>query len=235
MSPALNTTADGALYLTVRDLAAWAIGLNHGRVPSAASLATSWTPNRLATGGTYPYGFGWMLSPQRGVKKIAHTGSWQGFKTAIARYPTLGLTVIAMANLAETPIGPIDATIAGIIEPSLAAPERLASNALTTQPPTPIAALLGRVASGDPAAPVTPALRGFMNARERRSLSRELAAAPVWRTLGCDRVADPAADGVGAGSAYSCYAVPESGHPGRVFTVLYTPDWKASWIESYSW
>jgi hypothetical protein len=140
-----------------------------------------------------------------------------------------------MANLAETPIGPIDATIAGIIEPSLAAPERLASNALTTQPPTPIAALLGRVASGDPAAPVTPALRGFMNARERRSLSRELAAAPVWRPLGCDRVADPAADGVGAGSAYSCYAVPESGHPGRVFTVLYTPDWKASWIESYSW
>jgi CubicO group peptidase (beta-lactamase class C family) len=235
VSPSLNTTADGALYLTVRDLAAWAVGLNHGKVPSAASLTTSWTPNRLSTGGTYPYGFGWMLSPQRGVKKIAHTGSWQGFKTAIARYPTLDLTVIAMANLAETPIGPIDATIAGIVEPSLAAPERLTSGALTVQPPTPIATLLDRVAKGDAAAPVTPALRGFMNAHERRSLSRELAAAPSWRTLGCDRLADPTIDGVGAGSAYSCYAVPESGQRDRVFTVLYTPDWKASWIESYSW
>jgi hypothetical protein len=74
-----------------------------------------------------------------------------------------------------------------------------------------------------------------MNAHERRSLSRELAAAPSWRTLGCDRLADPTIDGVGAGSAYSCYAVPESGQRDRVFTVLYTPDWKASWIESYSW
>jgi CubicO group peptidase (beta-lactamase class C family) len=235
VSPSLNTTADGALYLTVRDLAAWAVGLNHGRIPSAASLATSWTPNTLSTGGTYPYGFGWGLSPQRGVKKISHTGSWQGFKTAIARYPTLDLTVIVMSNLAETPIGPIDATIAGIIEPSLASPHRLAGAALGIQPPAPIAALLARVAAGDAGASITPALRGFMNSHERRTLTRQLAASPGWRTLGCDRVADPAADGVGAGSAYSCYAVSDKPDADRVFTVLYTPDWKASWIEMYSW
>ena len=235
VSPSLNTTADGALYLTVRDLAAWAVGLNHGRVPSAASLATSWTPNPLSTGGTYPYGFGWGLSPQRGVKKIAHTGSWQGFKTAIARYPTLDLTVIAMANLAETPIGPIDAAIAGIIEPSLAPPHLLGAGALGVQPPVAIPVLVGRVVAGDAAARITPALRGFMNAGERKSLARTLAAAPSWKTSGCDRIADPASDGVGARSAYSCYAVSEGGKSPRVITVLYTGDWKASWIESYSW
>ncbi|MFL5560469.1 MAG: serine hydrolase domain-containing protein [Gemmatimonadaceae bacterium] len=235
VSPSLNTTADGALYLTVRDLAAWAVGLNHGRVPSAASLATSWTPNKLSTGGTYPYGFGWGLSPQRGVKKISHTGSWQGFKTAIARYPTLDLTVIVMSNLAETPIGPIDAAIAGIVEPSLAMPHRLAGTTFTVQPPVPIGTLLSRVASGDAAAPITPALRGFMNASERKALSRQLAASPAWRTLGCDRMADATADGVGAGSAYSCYAVSDKPGVDRAFTVLYTPDWKASWIEMYNW
>ena len=235
VSPSLNTTADGALYLTVRDLAAWAIGLNHGRVPSAASLATTWTPVALSTGGTYPYGFGWALSPQRGVKKIAHTGSWQGFKTAIARYPTLGLTVITMANLAETPIGPINAAIAGIVEPSLAAPHLAGAGGFTLQPTVALPALLSRVAAGDATAPITPALRGFMNAHERKSLGRSLASAPAWRTSGCDRLADPASDGVGAASAYSCYAVNEGGKTSRVFTVLFTGDWKASWIENYTW
>ena len=235
VSPSLNTTADGALYLTVRDLAAWAVGLNHGRVPSAASLATTWTPIALRTGGTFPYGFGWALSPQRGVKKIAHTGSWQGFKTAIARYPTLDLTVITMANLAETPIGPINAAIAGIVEPSLAAPHLVAPGAFTVQPPIAIPALLSRVAAGTAGAPITPALRGFMNAHERRSLARSLAAAPSWRTSGCDRLADPASDGVGARSVYSCYVTNEGGTTPRVFTVLFTGDWQASWIESYTW
>lgn len=235
VSPSLNTTADGALYLTVRDLAAWAVGLNHGRVPSAASLTTTWTPIALTTGGTFPYGFGWALSPQRGVQKIAHTGSWQGFKTAIARYPTLGLTVITMANLAETPIGPINAAIAGIVDSSLAAPHLAGAGTFALQPPVAIPALLSRAAAGDTAAPMTPALRGFMNARERKSLAHSLASAPSWRTLGCDRLADPAADGVGAGSAYSCYAVNDGGKTPRVFTVLFTGGWKASWIESYTW
>ena len=235
VAPSLNTTADGALYMTVRDLAAWAVGLNHGRIPSAASLDASWTPIALSTGGSYPYGFGWGLSPQRGVKKIAHTGSWQGFKTAIARYPTLRLTVITMANLAETPIGPINAAIAGIVEPSLAPPHMLAAGTLALQPPAPIPMLLSRVAANDAGAPITAALRGFMNTRERKALARTLASAPSWKTSGCDRLADPGTDGVGARSAYSCYAASEGGTAQRVITVLYTGDWKASWIESYSW
>lgn len=235
VSPSLNTTADGALYITVRDLAAWAVGLNHGRVPSAASLDASWTPIALTTGGTYPYGFGWGLSPQRGVKRIAHTGSWQGFKTAIARYPTLNLTVITMANLAETPIGPINAAIAGIVEPSLAAPHTLGAGTFTVQPPVAIPALLSRIAANDAGAPMTPALRAFMNTHERKTLARALASAPSWKTAGCDRLVDPATDGVGARSVYSCYAASEGGKTPRFFTVLYTGDWKASWIENYSW
>ena len=234
VSPSLNTTADGSLYLTVRDLAAWAINLNHPRIPSAASLDASWTPIALSGGGTYPYGFGWALSPQRGVRKISHTGSWQGFETAIARYPSLGLTVIALANLAETPIGPIDAAIAGIVEPSLAAPHLLGAGALAEQPPVPLAALLSRVAAGDSGALMTVALRRFMNAHERTALRRQLAAVPAWKALGCDRVAD-GADGVGARSAHSCYAVADSGKVGRVVTVLYTSDWTASWIEMYAY
>src|SRR4029079_17556327 len=97
----VNTTADGALYLTVLDLARWAVGLNHLRFPGAEGLRQSWTPVRLNDGGTYPYGFGWSLYQHRVLPRIGHTGSWQGFKTSIQRYPEQNLTVIAMANLAE--------------------------------------------------------------------------------------------------------------------------------------
>jgi CubicO group peptidase (beta-lactamase class C family) len=52
VSPSLNTTADGSLYLTVNDMARWAIGLNHARVPDSIGLAEVWTPVRLNDGGT---------------------------------------------------------------------------------------------------------------------------------------------------------------------------------------
>src|SRR6185436_15648281 len=54
VAPSLNTTADGALYFTVRDLIKWAVALNHWQVPSRAALDTAWTPVRLADGATYP-------------------------------------------------------------------------------------------------------------------------------------------------------------------------------------
>ena len=126
VSPSLNTTADGALYLTVRDLAQWAIALNHRHVVGAALLDTAWTPVRLADGTTYPYGFAWYLIDQHGKPRISHTGSWQGFKTVIARYPGAaggsGLTVIVLANLAEAQVAPIAYAVAGLIDPALRVP-----------------------------------------------------------------------------------------------------------------
>ena len=75
VSPALNTTADGSLYLTVRDLARWAAALDHRH---GAERAATWPkPGRRCgsnDGGTYPYGFGWMLDPVRGHARVGHTG-----------------------------------------------------------------------------------------------------------------------------------------------------------------
>src|SRR6266566_1842608 len=101
VAPSLNTTADGALYFTIRDLIRWGVALNHHRVPNPALLDSAWTPVRLNDGATYPYGFGWGVFNQRGALRISHGGSWQGFKTVIARYPESGLTVIVLANLAQ--------------------------------------------------------------------------------------------------------------------------------------
>jgi len=140
VAPLLNTTADGALYFTVRDLTRWAVALNHRQIPSRSALDTAWTPVRLSDGVTYPYGFGWFLQTQRGQRRIAHSGSWQGFKTMIARYPDTRLTVVVLANLAEAQVAAIAFGVAGLLEPSLQ-PPHLVTLPGGPQPPTAIPAL----------------------------------------------------------------------------------------------
>jgi CubicO group peptidase (beta-lactamase class C family) len=100
-SPSLLATADGGLLLSVRDLAQWATALNHGRVLGRAGLEASWTPVRLNDGETFPYGFGWDVTQQRGYRRIGHSGSYQGFQASMQRYPDFGLTVIVLDNLAQ--------------------------------------------------------------------------------------------------------------------------------------
>ena len=186
VSPSLNTTADGALYLTVLDMARWAIGLNHARVPDSVGLAATWTPVRLNDGGTYPYGFGWSVEEQRGRRRIGHTGSWQGFRTSIQRYPEFDLTVIAMANLDAAQPGAVTFGIAGILEPELRAPHLMSPS--DSGPPEPIVKLLGSVAAGQASAKLVPGLRTFASKSVREEWGQSLADGRRWESLGCDAV-----------------------------------------------
>jgi CubicO group peptidase (beta-lactamase class C family) len=123
VAPMLNTTADGALYLTVRDLVQWDRGLRDASVLTREQLAEAWTPVRLKSGATYPYGFGWFIGEQRGRRSIGHTGSWQGFQAIIERYVDDGLTVIMLANHADADLTRITQRVAGVAEPALALPD----------------------------------------------------------------------------------------------------------------
>src|SRR6185503_4792544 len=86
VSPSLNTTADGALYLTIYDMAKWDAALYTDRLLKTSSLEQMWTPVKLKDGNTHPYGFGWALGKVRGHRIIEHGGAWQGFKAQISRY-----------------------------------------------------------------------------------------------------------------------------------------------------
>ncbi len=120
VSPSLNTTADGALYLTARDLALWDQALRGDRVLNAKLRAASWTPPRLADGSTSPYGYGWFVGEQNGRRTILHGGAWQGFKALITRYVDDDLTVIVLANSAIARVGKIGDMVAGHYVPALA-------------------------------------------------------------------------------------------------------------------
>jgi CubicO group peptidase (beta-lactamase class C family) len=123
VAPALNTTADGSLYWSLRDLLAW-----NGAVERRAVLAKeSWdqilAPVRLASGRTYPYGFGWSLDDRNGHQLQQHGGAWQGFRTHLARFTGDDLSIIVLANLAEADPARIADGIAAIIDPALAVGE----------------------------------------------------------------------------------------------------------------
>lgn len=120
VSPTLNTTADGALYLTVHDMAKWDAALYTEKLLKKASLNQMWTPVKLKNGKSEKYGFGWSLDDVRGHRIIEHGGSWQGFKAQISRYVDERLTVVLFANLIQANQGKIAHGIAAIYNPELA-------------------------------------------------------------------------------------------------------------------
>ncbi len=123
VSPTINTTADGSLYLSAFDMIRWDRGLRDATVLTRAQLAEAWTPVRLAGGETHPYGFGWFFGEQRGRRSIEHAGSWQGFEANIARYVEDDLVITVLANLAKADVVQITRIVAGIVQPALALPE----------------------------------------------------------------------------------------------------------------
>jgi CubicO group peptidase (beta-lactamase class C family) len=120
VSPSLNTTADGALYLTVYDMAKWDAALYTEKLLKKASLEQMWTPVKLNSGKTEDYGFGWGIDEVRGHRIIEHGGSWQGFKAQISRYVNDKLTVIVFANLIQANQAKLAHGIAAIYNPELA-------------------------------------------------------------------------------------------------------------------
>jgi CubicO group peptidase (beta-lactamase class C family) len=126
VSPALNTTADGSLYMTVLDLAKWDAALYTEKLLKQSSLQQMWTPVKLKSDQPTQYGFGWFITEARGHRLIEHSGAWQGFKAHIARYVDDKLTIIVMANLAQANPGKIAHGLAGLYNAELTPPQRKA-------------------------------------------------------------------------------------------------------------
>ncbi len=131
VSPSLNTTADGSLYLTVLDLAKWDEALAKETILAPSSRGMIWQPARLNGKTSVPYGFGWFLNEIRGRRLLEHGGSWQGFRAHIARYIDDHLTVIVLANLAQANVGRIAHEVAGLYDEDL---ERVKHEAVTVAP-----------------------------------------------------------------------------------------------------
>lgn len=121
VSPTLNTTADGALYFSVLDLAKWDAALYTEKLLKRSTLDQMWTVAKLKNGepNSGHYGFGWEIQTKGSHRVVEHNGSWQGFETHISRYMEDKLTVVVLANLDSADPGKIADHVAELyLEPA---------------------------------------------------------------------------------------------------------------------
>jgi CubicO group peptidase (beta-lactamase class C family) len=122
VSPTVNTTADGSLYLTVLDFVKWDAGLRAGQILKPQSWAEVYKPVVLTSGKSYPYGFGWDLEEFVGQPVHAHGGSWQGFRTYFIRYLDDEISIAVLTNSDHGNPERIARIVAGLYHPKLALP-----------------------------------------------------------------------------------------------------------------
>lgn len=99
-----NTSAvlgDGGIYTSIDDMTHWAAALDAGKLVRADLLQQAFTPYRLNDGTSAKYGFGWYVAPFADLPSTWHTGETRGFRNAIRRLPTEGITIIALTNRNE--------------------------------------------------------------------------------------------------------------------------------------
>jgi CubicO group peptidase (beta-lactamase class C family) len=232
VSPSINSMADCCLSFSVRDLARFAVGLNHAKPLGRQGLELSWTPVRLNNGGTYPYGLGWNLLEQRGYQRIGHSGAWRGFHATFQRYPDFDLTVIVLQNQSQANSEGIAVGIAGLVEPKLTRPDLLSSPIKGGNPPTPIERLLQALATKNDSSLVTHELHATFPADRREIIASFLKAIDTWTPLGCDALGSRHISRLRSSIEHICYAK-GTGKPGSLlFTVLYDKNWRAAGLDN---
>ncbi|HEY1881514.1 MAG TPA: serine hydrolase domain-containing protein [Candidatus Cybelea sp.] len=181
VSPAFNSTADGALYFNVVDLAKWDATLYTTQLLKESSLDAIWTVYKLNDGkpNDGDYGFGWEITTQNGHRLIEHGGAWQGFTSQISRYPNDSLTVVVLANSDSARTDYMAHVVAGLADASLL-PQKL--TAIADSAPriaASLESLLDRIAGGANIRPiVSPQFARVVTPDATARVRRRIA--PLW-------------------------------------------------------
>ena len=89
----------GAIYSTVGDLHLWNEGIFGGKLLKQESLDAAFTKAETNDGDSSAgYGYGWMMTEQRGLKTISHNGGLHGFVSNLTRFPDQQLTIAVLHN-----------------------------------------------------------------------------------------------------------------------------------------
>jgi CubicO group peptidase (beta-lactamase class C family) len=131
-SPTSATLGDGGVYSNLEDLAKWDAALAGHTLLGEREMQAGLTPVKLADGSAtrWPaapggdnlnpgkpvaYGFGWFLDPYQGRPRMWHSGSTQGFRTVIERFPQEKLTVVVLCNRTDLDVASLALRAAGAL------------------------------------------------------------------------------------------------------------------------
>lgn len=110
---------DGGIYSSIKDMYLWDQALYTEKLVTRAMLDSAFTPAELTTGERTSYGFGWFVKEYAGHRRIYHSGSTCGFRTAIHRYPEDRFTVIILTNRRTVDVDSLAERLADIFLPEL--------------------------------------------------------------------------------------------------------------------
>jgi CubicO group peptidase (beta-lactamase class C family) len=111
----------GAFLSTALDLAKWDAALYTDAILKQTTREQMWTPVKLNSGATYPYGLGWQIEPLGKHRRVHHGGSLPGFRSHFARLPNDKLSIIVLTNSGSANPGAIVRGVAAIYLPDLTA------------------------------------------------------------------------------------------------------------------
>jgi CubicO group peptidase (beta-lactamase class C family) len=95
----LTAVGSSSLYTTVEDLVKWVLNFEHGKVGGPEVIERVHRQGVLNSGKTVDYAFGVSMAEYRGLKRVAHSGGWAGFRAYLARFPDQRFAVIVLSNL----------------------------------------------------------------------------------------------------------------------------------------
>src|SRR5579863_744425 len=98
-------------------IARWDAGLLGRKVLKPESWVELARPAQLASGRSYPYGFGWFIEHSAGQEVWRHSGSWQGFQSFVIHYFGEELTLVALENSDSGDPTTIVRHVAGMLDP----------------------------------------------------------------------------------------------------------------------
>lgn len=158
----LTALASSSVHTTVEDLARWIGNFRDPVVGGPAVVERMHDRGVLSGGDTIPYAFGQVMGTYRGARRVTHTGSWAGYRSALLRLPELDFAVVILANTADmNPAGlaeeitdlylgdALDPLLVAAVEPAAAGGAEQAGEAPWSSSAEELAAYEGTYRSGE--------------------------------------------------------------------------------------
>ncbi len=96
---AAESRADVGLITTLDDMIKWVFALSDNRLLNTESLKLMFSPGRLKTGKSIPYGCGWYNYFFRNQIIYEHGGAFRtGFNSRISKFPNSKIEVVVLSN-----------------------------------------------------------------------------------------------------------------------------------------
>jgi CubicO group peptidase (beta-lactamase class C family) len=98
-TPALvETVGSGSLHSTLDDMLKWVAWFDDAPASDSALINLLEMPGTLTTGEPTTYGFGLVIDSLDGYRRVQHTGSLAGYRTAVWRIPGMRWSGVALCN-----------------------------------------------------------------------------------------------------------------------------------------